>query len=122
MRLEDYVDFAKSTLAGGGQSGANLGGMVAIVINHTHAWRLATELEAAIHSAEILQPGANLVGWDVEANAYGNCCGRIQNVVQARDVEAKISQPLALVADLKLRERRSVSGDGNAPPQGDMKV
>ena len=45
--LEDDVDLAVAALAGGGEGGANLGGMVAVVVDHGDAARRCREAESA---------------------------------------------------------------------------
>ena len=55
MRLEYDVDFAEAALPGGRQRGTNLGRMVAVVINHADARGLTSQLEPAVHAAEVLE-------------------------------------------------------------------
>ena len=47
--------FAESALARGGQRGANLGGMVAVVVDHGDAVGRASQLEATIDAAEVFE-------------------------------------------------------------------
>jgi hypothetical protein len=55
VRLEYNVDLAESALAGGGEGGADLGGMVAVVVDHAYAGGRASQLESAIDSAEVFE-------------------------------------------------------------------
>src|SRR5262249_19210871 len=54
VRLEDDVDVLEPALAGSRQGGADLSGMVAVVVNHAHARGMSTQLETAVHSAGTL--------------------------------------------------------------------
>jgi hypothetical protein len=53
VRLKDDMDALVAALAGGGQGGANLGGVVAVVVHHGDAARLAALLEAAVDAAKV---------------------------------------------------------------------
>jgi hypothetical protein len=55
VRLEYNVDLAESALAGGGEGGADLGGVVAVVVDHAYARACASQLESAIHAAEVFE-------------------------------------------------------------------
>src|SRR6266404_2268778 len=81
VRLEDDVHAMESALASGSESGANLGRMVSVVVNHADAGGLTPKLEATVHAAEVIECGADVVGRDIEGGAYRNCRCRIQNVM-----------------------------------------
>ena len=53
MRLEDDVNPLVSALTRSSERGADLGWMVAVIINHVHSVCGPLEVEAAIDSAEV---------------------------------------------------------------------
>jgi len=55
MRLEDHMHAAKSALASGGERSADLGRMVAVIVNDADACGRAFKLEAAIHTAKTVE-------------------------------------------------------------------
>src|SRR5262249_17874862 len=83
MRLEDHMYFAEATLLGGGQSCFDLGGMMAVVVDHAYAGNFAAQLEATIHSVEILQCLANVLQLEIEPDADSDRGRRIQDVVDS---------------------------------------
>ena len=84
--LENNVDTAESALARSGESGANLCGVVAVVIDHGHAVDTALELKATVYSVESGQTLADLVDWNIQADTDGNRRGRVPDVVFAGHV------------------------------------
>ena len=52
VRLEQHVDTLKAAGARGRESGANLGGVVAVVVDHGDAALGATHLKAAVDTME----------------------------------------------------------------------
>src|SRR5947209_9395688 len=51
VRLEDHVNPVEAALAGSREGGANLGGMVSVIINHADVGHAALELKPAVYSA-----------------------------------------------------------------------
>src|SRR5437588_604122 len=92
MRLEDDMDAVESALAGSSQGGANLSGMMAVVVNHGNAGGLAFELETAVNAAKALQRLADAISINVEADAHGYGSGGIQHIVMAGHLQMKITQ------------------------------
>ena len=92
MRLEYDVDFAEAALPRGRKRGTNLGGMMAVVINHADARGLASQLEPAIHAAEVLESDADVVGADVETDSDRDGCGRIQDVMHSGHVQTEFAE------------------------------
>ena len=86
MGLEDDVNSAEAALPSGGQGRADLGGVMAIVVDNADVSDFALELEAAIDAAEILERAANGVDRDVEADASGDGSGGVQDIVRAGDM------------------------------------
>src|SRR5271165_1342120 len=95
--LEDNVNAPKAALARGGQSGAYLRGMVAVVVDHGDAIHPAFELKATVHSVEVRQSFANLVDGNVESEPDGDGCGGVANVVFAGHMELKFAEVAALI-------------------------
>ena len=59
--LEDDVNLPVAALAGRGEGGANLGGMVAVIVHHGDAARLAAQLKAPVHAAKMIEALGNLL-------------------------------------------------------------
>ena len=89
MGLEDDVDALVAALAGGGEGGANFGGVVAVVVDDGDAAGLAAKLEAAIDTAEVAEALGNLVGGDFELAGDGDGGSGVEHVVAAGDMEFK---------------------------------
>ena len=65
--LEDDVDSAVAALAGGGEGGANLGGMVAVVVDDGDAARRAAKLKAPVDAAKVAEALGNLIRRELRA-------------------------------------------------------
>src|ERR1700730_7993425 len=87
--LKYHVDFAEAALAGGSQCGANLRGMMAVVINHADAGYLSAQLKTAVHATKIFQGGADVIGLDVEGDSDRDGRGSVESVMHARHVQAE---------------------------------
>ena len=90
VRLKDDVDLAEAALPRRRQRGANLGGMMAVVVDHGDAVGAALELEAAIHAVEVGQAFADLVDRNVQSNADGDGGSGVAHVVLAGNVQLEI--------------------------------
>ena len=55
MRLEDNVNASMTAFARGGKCSANLGGVVAVVVDHGNAARLSANLKTPINAAKKLE-------------------------------------------------------------------
>ena len=91
MRLKDHVDFAESALPRSRQGGANLGGMVAVVVDYADTRGLAAQLEAPVHAAKFFQRHADVICLDIESDSHRNGRGCVQNVVRTGHVQAKLA-------------------------------
>ena len=105
MRLKYHVDLLEAALSGGRQRGANLGRMMAIVVNHADPGCLAAQLEPPVYAAEIFQRRADVIGSDIETDSHCNGCGGVQNVVYSRHMQAEFAQITLPVGDLKTAGR-----------------
>ena len=93
--LEDDVNLAISALASGGKRGADFGRVMAVVVDDGDASCLPAELKAAIHAAKSFERFANAGDGNVESDANGDGSGRVQDVVQTRDVEMEFAEIFA---------------------------
>ena len=66
MRLEDDVDLPEAALQRRGQGSANLGGVVAVVVDDGDAVGVADQLEAAVDAVELRQPLTNLLDRNIQ--------------------------------------------------------
>src|SRR5215471_21232676 len=96
MRLEDHMNAAVSTLPGGGEGGADLGGMVAVIVDHRDSVHPTFELEATVYAGKVRQTLADLVDLYVESDANGNSGGGITNVVLPGNLQMELAE-IALV-------------------------
>ena len=78
---------AVAALAGGGQGGANLGGVVAVVVDDGDAAGLAAQLEAAVDAAKMVEALGDFVGGNFKLVGDGDGGGGVEHVVAAGDVE-----------------------------------
>ena len=85
--LEEDVDLAVAALAGGGEGGANFGGMVAVVVDHGDAAGGATKLKAPINSSEVIEARGDLIGGNFKLAGDGNGGGGVEDVVAARNAK-----------------------------------
>ncbi len=92
VRLKDNVDLPVAAFARSGEGGADLGGVVAVVVHDGNAADLAVALEAAIDSAKVADAFGDLRRIDLElvSDRHGRC--GIENVVAAGDVQFKWPQ------------------------------
>src|SRR5262244_2050540 len=104
MRLEDHMNFTKSTLAGGAQCGLDLGWVMSIIIDDSDSCRFALQLKASIDSLEILQGRADRFNLYIESNSDHDRRRCIQDVVQPRDTQCEASQVAFSIAHLKTAE------------------
>ena len=69
---------------GGGEGGADLGGVMAVVVHHEHAPRLAPDLEAALHAREAGERLLDSVERHLEVEPHRDGGERVEHVVAAR--------------------------------------
>src|SRR5713226_6731517 len=122
MRLEDHMDLAITALPGCCQRGANLGGMMSVVINHAHPSGLAAQLEAAVHPAKVLERGTDLLDLDIEANSHRNCRRGIQNIVRTGHVETELAKVLCTVGYVEMADGPALTGIKRRLANLDLKV
>src|SRR5712671_4076223 len=112
----------ESALAGSGESSANLGRMMPVVVDYAHAGGLAAELKTAIYAAEVIKPRADLVGGYVESGPNRNGGRCVQNVVQPGNVQCELSQILLLIRYAESAERNVLAWHGAGPCYVDQEV
>ena len=110
VRLKDDMQAAEPALAGRGQGGSDLGGMMTVIVNHADSGSLPAKLEAAIDPAETVEGSANLVRGNVERGADGNGGGGIEHVVNAGDVQGELAQVLFAPFFLLMKDAEMTDG------------
>ena len=110
MRLKQHEDAFESALTGRFQGGANLCGVVAVIINDSDAADFSLALKATLDPAEIREPGGNMFRRDAKLNADGNGGGGISQVMQARDGKRERTQRFAFAMHQKLRHTARQGG------------
>ena len=99
--LEDNVNAAVAALAGGGERGEDLGGVMAVIVDHTYAGCASAKLEAAVYTAETVERAADVAKFDVQACADGDGRGGVQYVVGAGNVQREFAQIFSAIGDLE---------------------
>lgn len=79
--LEEYVDSPVAALAGGGEGGADFGGVMAVVVDDGDAADGAAMLEAAVDATETAEAFRYETGRNAEFDADGNGGGGVEQVV-----------------------------------------
>src|SRR5580698_1708231 len=102
------MDTAARALPCRGERGANLSGMVAIVVDHRNAARRSALLEAPIDTAKVGEALGNLLRCDIKLarNSYG--CSRVQYIVPARNVQLEWAESAGGSVHLKTRVSASL--------------
>ena len=122
MRLEDDVDATVTALAGRGQRGANLSGMVAVVVHYGDAVRLAAQLETPVDAAKMVEPLGDFFRRYQKLMGNGDGGGGVEHIVASGHMQLKRAQrPLGGV-DEELREAalhciEQTRGDSRPPRQ-----
>src|ERR1035437_10085251 len=107
MRLEQHVNAPEPAQAGAVERGADLGGVVSVIVHHGDAAFLAAQLEAAIDAAEGSQPFADGVGLDFEFHGDGDGGHGIEHVVAAGDAQREPAEIGGAIADTELADKRA---------------
>src|SRR5450756_1002403 len=107
MRLEQHVNAPEPAQAGAIESGADLGGVVSVIVHHGDAAFLAARLEAAIDSAEGREALADGVGLDFELHGDGDGGHGIEHVVAAGDAQRETAETGSAIADTELADKRA---------------
>ncbi len=100
--LKQHMNVAVAAAARGGQGGANLRRMVAVIVYDGDTVHHTLVLEAAVYSGKAGQPGGNRIRCNAKFHRCGNCRSRIAQVVHARHEELKRSNDDATCTDFKV--------------------
>src|SRR6266853_6578977 len=128
MRLKQHQQPIELAAAGGFEGGADLGRVMAVVIDHGDVIDDALDVKTAAHASKIDKAFADQVGRNVQIQRDGGCRRGIANIVHARRVRkleqaeifALVSQPELAAQTLQLHvadhqiglARSSVGYDG----------
>ena len=97
VRLEQHQRAARAGAAAQRlERRADLGRVVAVVVDHQHAARLAAHLEAAVDAGEGREPLLDRLEGQLEVEAHGHRGERVRHVVGARDRHRDWPERLAL--------------------------
>ena len=108
------MDAAKLAKLRGGERGANLGGMMAVIVDHRDAAGLAAHLKAAIDAGIAGDGLANRFQRDVQLQADRDGGRGVQHVVNAGHAQVKLAQIAAA------RPNREAALEGAAVDVGDL--
>src|SRR5580704_18175074 len=110
MWLEDDVDLREAALQRSGQGSANLGGMMAVVVDDGDAVGVSNQLEATVDAVELRQPLANLLYRNIQPDANRDRGGSVADVVRSRHPQLELAQVRAAVGDTEATERCAFRG------------
>src|SRR5271156_1138199 len=96
MRLKNNVDVAVVAVPRGAESGANLSGVVSVVVDDGDAVDTAFELETPVDTAKVLYPLRDGLGLDLQLVGDGHGGGRVEDVVCSGDMQLKGTQDAAI--------------------------
>ncbi len=108
VRLKDHVDLAARAGARRLQRGANLGGVVAVIIDNGHAARLAALLEAPVDAAKVLEPFGNLLRRNFKLPRNGDGGRGVQHIVPAGNMQLERTERSSGSVHQETRERTSL--------------
>src|SRR6266481_479983 len=84
MGLKEHQQSIELAAAGGFERGTNLGGVMAVIVDHGDVIDYALDVEAAAHSGKLDEAFADQVGRNVQIQSNGRGCCRVADVVHAR--------------------------------------
>src|SRR5258708_27648606 len=96
------MDALEPALARRSQSGADLRGMMAVVIDHAYAAGPAFVLEAAIDAGKVLQAFADAVRGNIQPDAHSHRGRGVEHVVVPRNLQMEFPQRSSVVLDGKM--------------------
>src|SRR2546427_7925989 len=106
VRLERRHDPAVEPCLGGGQGGADLDGMVAVVVDDGDAIDRAPYLEAALHARERGQRLADRHERDLEVEPDADGGQRVEDVVRSEEHTSELQSQSNLVCRLLLEKKK----------------
>src|SRR6266436_1747858 len=101
VRLEHRHDPAVEPGLGGGQGRPDLGGMMAVVVDHRDAARAAEDLKPALDSGEAGQRFLDRGERDFEVEPDTDRRERVEHVVAPRDLEGDLAEQALALIDLE---------------------
>src|SRR5438067_4577340 len=101
VRLEGRHQPAREALPRGAQRGADLLGMVRVVVHHEHVLLLPLHLEAAMDAAELLEGVRRDAERDLEVGGDGEGGERVEGVMAAGHAEPDGAEPPLAAPDLE---------------------
>ena len=93
-----------TAFAGGGEGGANLSGVVAVIVDDGDAASLAAKLEAPVDSAETAEAFGNLIRVHAELMGDGDGGSGVEDVVASGNMEFEGTERAESRSDLEAGE------------------
>ena len=88
--------------------------MMAIVVHHAHPGALSFELKATLDAAKLRQRFIDLGRGNVQTDASGNCCSRIEHVVMTWHLKSKVGDLPATMCNFESAAGSAVCGVASA--------
>ena len=95
------MNFAKATLPRRRQRRLNFGGMVAVIVDHTHSGCAPAQLKTPVNATELIKPGPDCFHFNIKADTDRNRRSSIQNVVHSRYMQGKLAQIFLAITHAK---------------------
>src|SRR5208282_1862115 len=84
MRLKNHEEALETAAAGGLESGANFGGVMAVIVDQSDAVEDALDFKAPPDAGKFLEALANQIGGNIERQSDGSRGGGVADVVNSR--------------------------------------
>ena len=105
VRLEHNMNFAKPALSRRRQRRLDLRRMVPVIVYHAHARHPPAQLEAPVHSTELVERNADRLHLNIKPHPHRNRRRRIQNVVDSRHMQRELAQVFLAITHAKAAQR-----------------
>src|SRR5712672_2603442 len=103
MRLKEHQEAIELAATGCFERGANLGGVMAVVVNHGDVVDHSLDVKAAADAGKLNETFANQVGWNIQVKRDRGSRSGVANIVHAgRMRQPEDAEVFALVGQAKL--------------------
>ena len=78
---------------------------MSVIVYHAHARHPTAQLEAPVHSTELIERNADRIDRNIKPHSHRNRRRRIQNVVDSRHMQRELAQVLLAITHMKAAQR-----------------
>src|SRR5688500_13200314 len=101
MRLKNCMQARKMAVPGSGERRANLRRMMAVIVEYSDAFFLASLLKPPVDTGKQVQSFTYDIGRDFKLESHRHGGSRVQNVVSAWDAEMKLTEIFVFIPESK---------------------